>query len=281
MLIRSRKRPKRNRRAAVLGCGPAGLFAAHALALEGWDFDVYSNRRKSHMYGAQYLHAPIPGLTQSGPEVIQYLLEGTAEDYRNKVYGATRVDSVSVEDLSVKHEAWDIREAYDKAWDLYKDQVKQFRVSYESLLGVDNPPHRDESIFDAYPLVISSVPARVLCGFRHHQFQSKQVWALGDAPDRGQRLSHAIDPNTVICNGTRDIGWYRLSNIFGHKTVEYPEGTKPPLPGVASVEKPIRHQCTCFERWERSGQLLRVGRYGRWEKGELSHQAFHRTREAM
>lgn len=277
-LLKRRKRPKRNKNAAILGCGPAGLFAAHALREAGWQFDIYSNRLKSHMYGAQYLHAPIPGLTQSDSVKVRYILEGTEEGYRSKVYGSVPVRSTSVEDLTEEHEAWDIREAYDNAWEMYGGgNVKQMRVSHENLLDGGE----GSGIFDMYPLVISSVPARAICGFRHHQFQSKQIWALGDAPDRGQVLSYAVDPNTVICNGTTDIGWYRLSNIFGHKTVEYPEGTKPPMPGIASVEKPIRHQCTCYERFERSGQLLRVGRYGRWEKGELSHQAFHRTREVL
>jgi len=50
-------------RIAVLGCGPAGLMSAHAamVATESEaDLAIFSTKRKSPLYGAQYLHQPIP-----------------------------------------------------------------------------------------------------------------------------------------------------------------------------------------------------------------------------
>lgn len=279
-LLRRRKRAKRIKRAAVLGCGPAGLFAAHALALEGWEFDIYSKPRQSHMYGAQYLHGPIPGLTHTDPVTVDYVLEGTVEGYRSKVYGTNYAGRVSVGELESKHQGWDIREAYNNAWSLYGDKVIPSHTSYNNLMMVDDEGRSSGlSIFELYPLVVSSVPVPVMCARpKAHQFHAQTIWAMGDAPDRGQILSHQIPEDTVICNGTREVGWYRLSNVFGHKTVEYPNRTKPPIPGISEVRKPIKHQCSCYDGVD---NLLRVGRYGTWTKGVLSHQAFHAVREAL
>ena len=46
---------------------------------------------------------------------------------------------------------------------------------------------------------------------------------------------------------------------------------KPPLEGVAAVRKPLTTDCNCHPDW------LHVGRYGRWTKGVLSHDAYFAT----
>src|SRR3546814_7896241 len=60
----------------ILGCGPAGLIAAHAAKRMDADFIVMSKARKSFMNGAQYLHAPIPGVSLAEPFLINYQISG-------------------------------------------------------------------------------------------------------------------------------------------------------------------------------------------------------------
>src|SRR4051794_14558085 len=106
-------------RIAVLGCGPAGLMAAHAAKVCGADVDIFSRKRKSELFGCQYLHAPIPGMTDVAPVTVRYMLNGDIEGYRRKVYGDTWDGEVSPEDLLGNHDAWDIRRTYDNLWAKY------------------------------------------------------------------------------------------------------------------------------------------------------------------
>lgn len=258
------------RSAAVFGCGPAGLMAAHRLTTLDYDVTIFSIARKSHLNGAQYLHASIPGLPCRIPATrkVGYKLEGTIEDYRDKVYGAGNDTQwsgrVSPDEYGVagSHYAWDIRSTYDILWDTYGQRVVNTDITPK---GVD--AILKTGIFD---IIVSSVPAPVICHQRdRHMFTSQQIWAIGDAPALGQRCPVRVSPFTVVCNGTRDVGWYRCANVFGYTTAEWPYETKPPIEGIVEVNKPLHTTCDCYP------EILRVGRYGKWTKGELSHSAFH------
>jgi hypothetical protein len=253
----------RVKRAAVLGCGPAGLFATHALLQKGWEVEVFSRKRRSEMYGAQYLHKPIPGLSFGEGTPIRYSLFGTAEQYRQKVYGSRAV-IVSPEALTQQHLAWDIREAYFKAWNEYAHLIEPVaEIGPEFLIRLVNNR--------AYDRVLSSIPMPALCRDEHHKFDSQTIWAIGDAPERGTFCPIPCKPNTVALDGTPDVGWYRVSNVFGYTTAEWPESRKPPFENVSPVIKPIRHDCDCWQG------IVTVGRYGAWAKGYLSHQAYERA----
>lgn len=276
---------RRSKRAAVLGCGPTGLFAAHALIENGWSVGIYSKARKSHLFGAQYLHMPVPGLTPDGaPVPLKYLLTGTPEGYREKVYGIGSVVT-SVEVLGQEHPAWDIRATYDAAWERYGSMVTDMPLSPEAL-GVTRWDPMWESN-EALPLslrpadfdvILSSIPAPTMCYQTDlHQFQSAQVWAMGDAPSQGQYVPFRPGDGIVECNGDPDTGWYRAANVYGHATVEWPANRKPPLPGVANVTKPIRTDCNCYQDHRFQTKYIPIGRYGRWTKGVLTHDAYNQA----
>jgi hypothetical protein len=268
----------RGRRAAILGCGPAGLFAAHALVQRGWSVKVFSKKRRSEMFGAQYLHRPIDGLTVSDPVEVEYrLLGGTVEEYREKIYGPNPVKT-SVEALEQTHQAWDIREAYYAAWDLYEPIIENVPDISPESLGVskwdpDASPIQPRSLIEMtrWDAVINTIPLPLLC-YSDHQFQSAKVWAVGDAPERGTYAPYRAPLNTIQCSASRDVGWYRAANVFGYVTVEWPHSRKPPIPGLAEVVKPISHNCNC---WHFKGSKFQAfGRYGSWTKGVLSHHAY-------
>jgi hypothetical protein len=254
----------------------------------GWKVSIFSKKRKSHLYGAQYLHAPIPGLTPDAeePREIRYSLTGDVDGYREKVYGGIPV-KVSPEALNMTHSGWDIRAAYDAAWDRYESAIFDTGQFGPELLGMaswsgnvpDPAPITPITYGGAYPLVVSTIPLPYLCYKSGDcQFHSTEVWALGDAPDRGQHVAYRPEPNTVECNGTRDVGWYRAANVFDHVTMEWPAKSKPPLPGVASVTKPIYTTCVCFRGPEskraQGFRFVPLGRYGTWTKSVLTHHAY-------
>jgi len=252
----------------VLGCGPAGLFAAHAVILAGMKPVIISKRRKSEMFGAQYLHRPIPYVSQGGFEV-EYRLEGTPEEYAVKVYGPNFKGRVSPEDLVGVHEAWDIRQAYSDLW---------IKFAPEIIPTVFNTPEELAGILEALVQeldpahIVSSIPGPLLCQKpEEHGFLMEEVWSIGDAPERGIFSPVTSDMNTVTCSGDLNVGWYRKANILGYNTVEWPGNRRPPFEGIASVRKPIKTNCDCLP------SVHRVGRYGKWTKGVLSHEAFYET----
>lgn len=243
----------------IFGCGPSGLMVAHAAEMLGWNFKVFSKKRKSFLFGSQYLHKPIPGMTDSHAAIVEYHLEGTPESYRRKVYGDSWDGTVSPEDLEQDHYAWDIRSTYDKMYEAYEDTIIDCEVDSSWL--------RNREWQHGLDLVVSTVPRKIWAQ-PGDQFLSSSVWAYGDAPELGQFAPFRPRNFTVICDGTDDVGWYRASNIFGYCTIEWPENTKPPLNGISLVEKPLSHNSSS------ANDFVHLGRYGAWQKGILTTDVF-------
>jgi len=258
----------------IFGCGPAGLMAAHAAAMWGHDIKIVSKKRKSEMYGAQYLHHPIPGIDCGPARNIAYELRGTSEQYRRKVYGPGFTGTVSPEDLEENHKGWNIRRAYDELWDMYGSYVIDVEVRAEALRSHG---YLHEAMGEAQ-LIVSSIPAPNLClQLEEHQFASQSIFAIGDAPERGvfNPFGKQVPEDTVVCNGEPDVGWYRTANVFGRSTTEWSGARRPPYEGVAAVTKPLKTNCDCYP------EIVRIGRYGKWEKGVLAHSAFFEVEEKL
>ncbi len=251
----------------VFGCGPAGLISAHAVRMlePEAQITILSRKVKSPLYGAQYLHQPIPGMPEVPHTVVEYRLQGDADGYRQKVYGRLWDGKVSPEDLIGRHDAWDIRAAYDWLWGEYGDLIEHQEVE----------PWMFTMALDASDLVISSIPRPVTC-MRGHTFGATQIKAAGEAPEIGIRLPYSCPESMVICNGDDNPSWYRLSRVFGRTTVEWPDAVgRLPIGSAATVQKPTYHNCDCWP------EVLHVGRYGRWEKGVLSHNAYNAVAGAL
>jgi hypothetical protein len=244
---------------AIFGCGPAGLLVAHAATIMGWDLRVYSKKQQSQLHGAQYLHRVIPELDCGNPKVVDYKLRGTPEEYRRKVYGESWDGTVSPEDYMESHHAWDIRRGYQNLWDQYNGEI----VDCDLRAGIGAADIR------SHDLVISTVPRKIWAQ-PGDVFESQKIWAVGDGdPDCGI----ASQPDfTVICDGTNICNWYRSAKIFGHSTLEwpyYPLWEKPPDYAAVIVEKPLRHNSTA------ASDFVHLGRYGAWQKGLLTTDAFY------
>ena len=246
---------------AILGCGPAGLMVAHAANMMDWDFTIYSKKQKSKLYGAQYLHKPIPYLDCGAPMTVAYKMVGNARAYRFKVYGPDWDGTVSPEDFTESHFAWDIRKAYDDLWNVYSGQIDNCMLSKDSIQVINWMKH---------DLVISTVPRKIWAE-PDDVFESRKVYALGDTEDARVRL-YRPDPFTVVCDGTSKVDWYRVSNIFGYCTMEWPYKDcwhPPPAMGASVVEKPLRHNSKA------AADFIHLGRFGKWDKGVLSTDAFY------
>jgi hypothetical protein len=262
----------------VLGCGPSGLLAAHAASLaEGATIKIVSKKRPSELFGCQYLHGPIPDLNLR-TTTVNYELRGTVDDYATKVYGnRIMAGTVSPEVYGGPHPAWDLRQAYEQLYDRYYEAIEDCELMPDTVGELFNYLTPD--------LIVSSIPLPVLCQRpEEHAFRQQSCWAIGDAPERGQTVPVPCPEDTIVCNGERDTGWYRVSNVFGYRTAEWPGlRPRPPFAGVVQFAKPLATTCTCWHvsEGEEKHDVLRVGRYGTWTKGVLSHEAFNDTAQAL
>jgi hypothetical protein len=211
------------------------------------------------MRGAQYLHKSIPGLPRYEIKVT-YTLIGSVEEYRRKVYGPHSTVEVSPEALRGIRPAWDIRAVYDALWASYGDLVHEWEAG---------PGMLDLATAAILPdLVISTIPAKLLCEKPAHEFRSTSVLISEDA-----RWILPWQDNKVVCSGRENHPWYRQSRILGHSNTEYPYPVRTPFdPVAAKIVKPIATDCDCHR------SVIRMGRYGRWEKKVLSHTAYFETR---
>lgn len=260
---------------AILGTGPAGLLAAHAVALSGRPVAMFTapndsgGPRKSPIGGAQFLHSPIPGVHENGypDRVITYRVEGTAEQYQKNVYGETNVPFVSFSNVAdgQAQDAWSLITVYDRLWsDLSCDRA--------NVVEVDSNWVQEALDKEWFDLVISTIPALALCRSRHTFAYSSITVApetiLDDLPD-----------DTVFYNGTSDRSWYRTSRLFGVGGTEWGAGVKVPdwldLPTI-QLDKPLSTKCDCFD-----DKVVKLGRMGKWKKGVLAHDGFYGAQDAL
>lgn len=260
--------PSVDERVAILGTGPAALAVALAAEIAGLVPSFFGRIQKSEIHGCQYLHRDMPYFPAKQVDV-GYQLLGTAEGYRERVYGLNWDGPVSPEDLTEEHTAWDIRETYDKMWYRYSS-------GYELFHWEITPRGISESyraLIDNFAYAISTVPATALCWDASHQFKTAEIWAWGESP--GNKPFLTIPDNTVICNGdveTRYRTWYRASRVFGRTTVEWPGDIDQPH-GTKRVLKPLSTNCTC------ASGIVRLGRYGAWDKSVLVHNVYEQATE--
>lgn len=266
---------------AILGCGPTGLLAAHACHMAGVYYEIYSKKRKSQLFGSQYLHEHIPGITRSDDHVkVQYITEGTPEQYRRKTHGKWWDGHIAPEDFEPNHLAWNIRQAYDTLWMQYGRSVEDYEIPEvaEGHRVFDQVEY--ELGLSEFDLVISTVP-RTIWKIPGEEFIFSEGWALGDAPEEGKFVQFNCPENTIICDGTSDVTWTRLSRVFGYTTIEWPHhAPKPPIPGVSRVVKPL-HYRPVAQGANPTADWLHVGRYGKFEKGVVVTDAFHDVKNRL
>lgn len=247
---------------AILGCGPAGLLAAHALAQRGIPFGIFSVPAKSRLGGAQFLHESIPGLTSEEPDaMLTYRLEGDPMVYKQKVYGDNpNVDFVSMAFVGNGQQvpAWSLRDLYDRLWEVFGSMVNGTVIDATWL---------KENV-EEFSAVISAMPRDRICEpWSNHTFHYHQVRILNEA------INPSVPDNEIWYDGTKDRSWYRMSNIFGVGSTEWGMSVRPPMSDLVTVNKPLRTNCDCWP------DFIRVGRFGRWEKGVLAHDGYKRVAE--
>ncbi len=250
---------------AILGCGPAGLLAAHRAIQEGHAVQIYSVKRPSKIGGAQYLHEAIPELTDAEPDLtLRYIKLGQSVGYALKVYGS--------EDAPVSWEAyqegdapaWRMEEAYSILWNMYSRLVTDVPVGAHFVKQLVQSGEYDH--------VVSTIPASAICENHEHRFEKQDIALVPSARIEAR--------NVVVYNGQETEPWYRTSNIGGHQWTEYACHPGQPSPWLLHDDyrpgwKPLSTDCDCCPG------VARMGRFGRWQKGQLVHHAYEQMAELL
>lgn len=115
-----------SREVAIIGCGPAGLLAAHAAVLCDYAPTVLAARvEPSPTAPAVFIHRPIPDLCSAEPDaVVRFVKRGTSHGYAQKVYGdpehPTSWEKFGAEAMP----AWALAPVYGELWHLYSGAVR-------------------------------------------------------------------------------------------------------------------------------------------------------------
>lgn len=235
----------------ILGCGPAGLLAAHAVEQAGLEPVIFSKKVKSEIPGSQYFHEPVPGVTDVYPEnTVQYIRMGTAEGYAKKVYGDP-ARPCGWEHYMNMYPSWHVPKAYDRLWDRFESRVKDITITeedLEALVAPDNP-------------IITTLPAWTICLKRDegHVFEGPPYWIkpLPVPPlDAGRDI--------FIYNGLEQDFWYRWSIIGDRCAVE----STTPMEGAIQGIKAVTTNCDCWPT------VTRAGRWAQWKHGVLLNHAY-------
>lgn len=247
----------------ILGSGPAGLFAAQAIKLSGHDVCIFSLKKKSTIYGAQFLHRPIPELTELGAgENIVTVRPGEERHYAKRVYGDHEVET-SWSKMPETQMGWNLRQTYDAAWDKFNSNIADMNLDSEDVKGLSAN----------FELVISTIPLWSIC-HGNHKFDSVPIMARSPG-DPWLALKHK---NFILYNGFEEGYWYRSSRMFGESSTEaiIDQKTIDKQRGTWEIGyKVVGTNCDCHPA------VVRAGRHGLWQRGILTHHAFETAIEAV
>ena len=245
-------------------------MSAWACHQAGLPVVILSPGKKSRLGGAQFLHAPIPGI--HGAKVpqtrVQYFRRGEPDLYRKKAFGDLDVEWRPWTDGGQPQfrDAWSLDRTYTFLWNTFEHAVRNDL----NTRSVGPEWIREEG--PEFSMVISTVPLLTLCEKpKEHKFITQEVLIYPEAFE-------GMPDDTVLYDGTPDKSWYRCSNIFGTSFTEWGAGSKTP-PGLEMIRdyKPMSSSCDCLDM----PGVIKVGRRGKWDAREFSHGAYYDTMTAI
>lgn len=238
------------------------MMAAWAAKQHGADVKIFSPGRRSFISGAQYLHDEIPGLDLES-FILEYKKYGSPDGYATKLYGSADAPCSWREFAGGTHTAYPLGVAYDKVW---------AALDPSCFVNVAITPQHVQGLLMNNDLVVSTIPRPTLCVNRAHMFAEKRVYIAAKPPKEVDGSEYEIPHNRIIYNGWTSDPWYRASNIMGNVFTEYANEQ----PGLTRIIKPLDTDCDCWH-----GAVQYVGRYGKWKKGVLVHNAYYEVDFAL
>lgn len=251
-------------RAAVIGTRIDALLAAYAASLSGYEVNIIPhgdqhNLRQSR-FGGHYIDMPIPGLDGIPSDAVYQHLYGSRDEFR----AASGEEFWSPRNVDV---AWDIRAVYNTLFMWALPRIDMALALHEEHIGTL------VHLLDEYDRVISETP-RSWWGFPDDVLRSTHSWIA-----EGEDIHAPCGLNTIICQGNGATGWFRATNLFSQKTIEWPSGSKPPIPNLHRRIIPRGSQLS--DDANGIPNLLHVGELGAWSPGYRPSDSFRDALEFL
>lgn len=245
-------------RVAILGAGVAGLMSAQALTDLGIDHDLYDREIPTiaKAKGLHYLHDNC-GLPLRWITVHNYVIgveEGAipSEQYSRKVGNSKNNSLVNLPAFNI---GYDFRQAFNLLVEAHSSKVIEKDVDKSFVDKV-----LDEGIYD---YVISTIPLYIL--FPEADCRKTDRRVKKGRPDGLENLV-GLNDNQVIYNIDDNDNWYRYSNVLGNEWTEVIEGGDFTIPKIFTTD---------FESPDE--RIILQGRYGKWDRKFLAHDAYYET----
>lgn len=257
---------------AVVGGGPAGLFAAWASIQWGCSVKVFDKNPEKigvgQNHGVFALFDECDLFLSQKQEIQVGVIGGhnlkvseLAAAYSRKVYGE-EIENSSIASYmgNPRRLVYNHAEAYD--------QILEF-LGRENIVGgfeIKGMGAYDRLLDDDYDLIISTIPAPVL--FPTDTWPSSKAWIFhSDAPK---------EEGFMIYNVNEFIPWYRCSAILGHFTMEYaqePSNGKNHIQVTKVLDPPVSPKNLMGPYYR--DQIWFTGRYGAWQKDMLTENVYY------
>jgi hypothetical protein len=259
----------------VIGCGPAGLAAAHAAVGLRADVEIIAPKVMTPQEGPLLIQRPIPGINTDQPHgtIHQIVIGGSILDYRMKLYGDINI-GINGNILKPYYHAWRHKETYEKLWAEHSHRITDRKLTAREMRSI----HHDAD------LVVSTASRRNMCTMQHN-FLYKEV-AVTPEYSYPQQTD-----NTIIFNAFKgvtftekfpsalhgiDSRWVRSSRVFGVPVTEWHVGSTHGMPsGARIIKKPIGTDCDCYPN------ILWTGRFGAWRNETWIDTAYWDTYNAI
>lgn len=248
---------------AILGTGMPALVAAHA-AFKITDCDelvLYGPNEKQKPYGARFYEREIPGLTGPDSLMCHVQANGEAEAYTKKL-GApmTRYTRPRPDFL-----AFDYHDAYEILWDAWSECIIPMRTDKAMI---------NESYWDDCDYVISTLPRPEWYEPQDYShFAATRHWRLDECHEEVRSPyvlpEKNIHKQIMVFDGGEDSSWFRITQLFGLMSVEWPFHKKPPISGVFLEILPIGVSKEfglkqVIPAWRGTRALIHAGPLARW-----------------
>lgn len=251
----------------ILGSGISGLLSAWACERNGRDFVLFDKgpieALPRMVEGCVYLHDSCGLEEHIRTQVLTthvLPVKGVPTDELSRLYHRKIWGGIPYEPNSLDRLDWAPIEVYSM-----NDALRYLHDRYCGSLTIASIGRSDvdEWLRDG-KRVISTVPLRVL--FDDLDLVAKPLWTFQSAVDGGAGSSA-----WTVYNVDPEVAWYRMTSMFGNFSVEF---IRPPTGSwrVHKFAKIITYDATELDAYH--PDLMLTGRWGRWERGFLSHQTY-------
>lgn len=245
----------------IIGTGMTALVAAQAVT----NFDpmsqvtIYGPNEKPVAAGARWYERNIPGVEVMS-RMCKTMSIGDPEHYADKLGNPVSLYFRARNNFL----AYNFHDAHEFLWEKFRHNTLEISPEYDLI---------NDSDWSSFDYVINTSPRpNFFEKSGHHLFAATRHWRIDE--NSGTTNPYATpgnhDKNLMIFDSSKDSSWFRMTQLFGLISVEFPYAKRPPIDGLSLEILPLgmagKIALDQIESgWRGAKALLHVGASARWE----------------